>query len=167
MVPTQVDPDSETPDGFSFKRNGRATRFVWKIDAEGRFSEISREFAEAVGPHAAKVTGVAFADIAEQFKLDPEGKIVARGGTRKPYTTTVYQSTHNCGGAIMGNDPRTSAVNRYLQCWDVPNVFSIGGSAFPQNGTYNYTVTIGALTYWALDAIKNKYVKSPGPLVQA
>jgi len=95
------------------------------------------------------------------------GKIVVRGGTERPYTTTVYQSTHNCGGAVMGSDPKTSVVNRYLQCWDVPNVFSLGGSAIPQNGTYNYSVTIGALTYWALDAIKNKYLKSPGPLVHA
>jgi gluconate 2-dehydrogenase alpha chain len=54
-----------------------------------------------------------------------------------------------------------------LQCWDVPNVFSIGASAFPQNGTYNYSMTIGALTYWALDAIKNKYLKAPGRLVDA
>jgi gluconate 2-dehydrogenase alpha chain len=44
-------------------------------------------------------------------------------------------------------------------------VFSIGASAFPQNGTYNYTGTIGALTYWAIDAIKNQYLKAPGPLV--
>jgi gluconate 2-dehydrogenase alpha chain len=95
------------------------------------------------------------------------GKTVVRGGTKRPYNATVYQSTHNTGGAVMGDDPRTSVVNRYLQCWDVPNVFSIGGSAFPQNGTYNYTGTIGALTYWALDAIKNKYLKSPGPLVPA
>src|ERR1700731_1474382 len=95
------------------------------------------------------------------------GKIVVRGGTKRPYTTTVYQSTHNCGGAVMGDDPKTSAVNRYMQCRDVPNVFSLGGSAFPQNGSYNYSVTIGALTYWALDAIKNKYLKAPGPLVQA
>src|SRR6202048_4709587 len=92
------------------------------------------------------------------------GKPVVRGGAKRPYTTTVYQSTHNCGGAVMGDDPKTSAVNRYLQCWDVPNVFSLGGSSFPHNITYNYTVTIGAVTYWALDAIKNKYLKSPGPL---
>jgi gluconate 2-dehydrogenase alpha chain len=94
------------------------------------------------------------------------GKIVVRGGTKRPYTTTVYQSTHNAGGAIMGENPETSVVNRYLQCWDVPNVFSLGASAFPQNGAYNYSVTIGALTYWALDAIKNQYLKAPGPLVQ-
>ena len=65
----------------------------------------------------------------------------------------------------MGTDPKTSVVNRYLQSWDVPNVFSFGASGFPQNITYNYTVTLGALTYWALDAIKTKYLKSPGPLV--
>jgi gluconate 2-dehydrogenase alpha chain len=26
---------------------------------------------------------------------------------------------------------------------------------------------VGALTYWAADAIRNKYLKNPGPLVQA
>jgi gluconate 2-dehydrogenase alpha chain len=95
------------------------------------------------------------------------GKTVVRGGAKRPYTTTVYQSTHCAGGAIMGDDPKTSVVNRYLQCWDVPNVFSLGASSFPQNITYNYTVTIGALTYWALDTIKKQYLKSPGPLVHA
>jgi gluconate 2-dehydrogenase alpha chain len=47
----------------------------------------------------------------------------------------------------------------------VPNVFSIGASAFPQNIAYNYSVTIGALTYWAIEAIKTQYLKNPGPLV--
>ena len=46
------------------------------------------------------------------------------------------------------------------------DVFSLGAAAFPQNGTYNYTVTLGALAYWALDAIKNRYLKAPGPLVR-
>ena len=36
-----------------------------------------------------------------------------------PYSIVPYQTTHNTGGAIMGNDPKTSVVNRYLQCWDV------------------------------------------------
>jgi len=38
-------------------------------------------------------------------------------GHQRPYTTTVYQSTHNCGGAIMATIPRRAVVNRYLQCW--------------------------------------------------
>ena len=35
----------------------------------------------------------------------------------------VYQSTHNTGGAIMGANPKESVVNKYLQSWDVSNVF--------------------------------------------
>ena len=42
-----------------------------------------------------------------------------------------YQSTHNVGGAVMGSDPSTSVVNKYLQSWDVSNLFVVGGSAFP------------------------------------
>jgi PAS domain S-box-containing protein len=60
---------------FFFEHGRRATRFVWKIDAEGRFSEVSSEFAQAVGPRAADINGVAFSDLAALFNLDPEGKI--------------------------------------------------------------------------------------------
>ncbi len=84
-----------------------------------------------------------------------------------PYSIVPYQTTHNTGGAIMGTDPTNSVVNRYLQCWDVPNVFVMGACVFPQNAGYNPTGTVGALTYWAADAIKNVYLKNPGPLVQA
>ncbi|AYG58157.1 ATP-binding protein [Rhizobium jaguaris] len=86
-----VMPEVDQPEGFTFKRSGRATRFVWRIDAEGRFSEVSREFAEAVGPHATKVTGVAFADIAEHFNLDPDGKIAELLSRRDTWSgRTIY-----------------------------------------------------------------------------
>ena len=81
------------------------------------------------------------------------------------YSIVPYQSTHNCGGAIMGADPSTSTLNRYLQSWDVSNLFVVGANAFPQNAGYNPTGTVGALAYWTADAIVTKYAKSPGPLV--
>ncbi len=84
-----------------------------------------------------------------------------------PYDIIPYQTTHNTGGSIMGEDPKTSVVNRYLQCWDVPNVFVMGASVFPQNAGYNPTGTVGALTFWAAHAIRTQYLKNPGPLVQA
>ncbi|KQS90989.1 MULTISPECIES: ATP-binding protein [unclassified Rhizobium] len=62
-------------DGFVFNPNSRAIRFVWKIDADGRFSEISEEFATAVGPNAADVAGQPFTDLAERFHLDPDNTI--------------------------------------------------------------------------------------------
>ena len=83
------------------------------------------------------------------------------------YNITKYQSTHTCGGATMGSNPATSALNRYLQSWDVSNVFAIGANAFPQNNGYNPTGLVGGLAYWAAAAIREKYLKNPGPLVQA
>jgi gluconate 2-dehydrogenase alpha chain len=80
------------------------------------------------------------------------------------YDVTQYQSTHTCGGAIMGADPTSSALNRYLQSWDVPNVFAIGANAFPQNNGYNPTGMVGALAYWSAKAIREKYLKNPGAL---
>jgi len=97
--------------------------------------------------------------------LNPREYFVVR--RTKPYSTVPYQSTHNTGGAIMGADPKTSAINKYQQSWDVPNVFVVGSSAFPQNAGYNPTGTVGALAYFAADAIITKYLKSPGPLVPA
>jgi gluconate 2-dehydrogenase alpha chain len=94
------------------------------------------------------------------------GQQVAGGPRKGPYTITQYQTTHNTGGTVMGTDPATSVVNRYLQSWDVPNVFVIGASNFPQNASYNPTDTVGALAYWAADAIVKQYLKSPGPLVK-
>ncbi|HZT25002.1 MAG TPA: GMC family oxidoreductase [Pseudolabrys sp.] len=84
-----------------------------------------------------------------------------------PYDVTTYQTTHLNGGAIMGTDPKTSALNRYLQSWDVPNLFVMGATAFPQNAGYNPTGTVGALAYWSAKAIREQYLKHPGPLVNA
>jgi gluconate 2-dehydrogenase alpha chain len=83
------------------------------------------------------------------------------------YSIVPYQTTHNTGGAIMGTDPKTSVVNRYLQSWDVPNVFVMGACVYPQNAGYNPTGTVGALTFWAAEAIRAQYLKRPGPLVNA
>src|SRR5690606_32248794 len=92
------------------------------------------------------------------------GKLVVASPRKAPYTTTQYQTTHNTGGTIMGADPSTSVVNPFLQCWEVPNVFVIAASCFPQNASYNPTGAVGALAYPAAEAIVGRYLKAPGPL---
>jgi gluconate 2-dehydrogenase alpha chain len=91
---------------------------------------------------------------------------VVRRAPPQRYSIVPYQSTHNTGGAVLGTDPRTSALNRFSQSWDVPNVFVTGACAFPQNAGKNPTGPVGALAYWTADAIK-RYLKNPGPLVPA
>jgi gluconate 2-dehydrogenase alpha chain len=108
-----------------------------------------------------------------QYLTDRMGDIVQKMGAKQvvkhprtgPYSIVPYQTTHLCGGAVMGTDPKISALNRYLQSWDVSNLFVLGATAFPQNAGYNPTGTVGALAYWSAKAIREQYLKNPGPLV--
>jgi gluconate 2-dehydrogenase alpha chain len=94
-------------------------------------------------------------------------KQVVKKPRKGPYDVTQYQTSHLNGGAIMGDNPGNSALNRYLQSWDVPNLFVQGASAFPQNAGYNPTGTVGALAFWSAAAIRSQYLKNPGALVHA
>jgi gluconate 2-dehydrogenase alpha chain len=78
-----------------------------------------------------------------------------------------YQTTHWAGGTAMGTDRRTSVLNRYLQSWDVHNVFAVGSSVFPVGIGYNPTGLATALTYWSAKAIRELYLRDPRPLVPA
>jgi gluconate 2-dehydrogenase alpha chain len=111
-----------------------------------------------IGRHAAQVIN----DIAKSMNPTHLNPAVAR---TQPWTVVPYQSTHNTGGTIMGTSPETSALNKYLQSWDAHNLFVVGANVFPHNSVYNPTGPVGALAYWTADAIKNKYVRSPGLLV--
>ena len=64
----------------------------------------------------------------------------------------------------MGREPGTSAVNTWLQSWDVSNVFVVGASAFPHNSAYNPTGPVAALAYRTAEAIRDRYLKRPGLL---
>jgi PAS domain S-box-containing protein len=72
--PEKTTPDIDAP-AFHFNANGRPIRFVWKIDAQGRFSEISDEFAEAVGARSAAIIGETFQSVAARYGMDEDGKI--------------------------------------------------------------------------------------------
>lgn len=52
-------------------------RFIWKVDADTVFTEISPEFAEVVGKNAADIIGRKFSDVAKVFGFDNDGVIAA------------------------------------------------------------------------------------------
>jgi gluconate 2-dehydrogenase alpha chain len=86
-------------------------------------------------------------------------------GVGKHYSVVYYQSSHVQGGAMMAAAPEAGVINPFMQHWGVPNLFVLGGSAFPQNGSGNPTLTLLALTYRAADAFVERYIKRPGLLV--
>jgi choline dehydrogenase-like flavoprotein len=63
---------------------------------------------------------------------------------------------HQAGTCRMGNDPKTSVVNRYCQVHDAGNVFVMDGSVHVTNGGFNPVLTIMAIAYYASDhLVKN------------
>jgi gluconate 2-dehydrogenase alpha chain len=110
-------------------------------------------------------TSARAAEIVQAMKPERTSQRLLKPGDA--YDVRVYQSTHTTGGAIIGTNPRDSVLNRYSQCWDVPNVFVFGASSFPQNIGYNPTGLVGALTYFAAAEIRATYLKRGGALVQA
>ncbi|HEY2622572.1 MAG TPA: GMC family oxidoreductase, partial [Dyella sp.] len=103
-------------------------------------------------------------EIVDQMKPRQSAQTIRKPGDH--YDVRQYQTTHTTGGVIQGKDPNTSALNNFQQSWDVHNVFVTGASAFPQNIGYNPTGLIGGLTYRSVKAIRETYLKNPGPLVQ-
>lgn len=53
---------------------------------------------------------------------------------------------HESGGVRMGNDPATSVLNQWNQCWDASNVFVTDASSFVTGGCAGTTLTLMALT---------------------
>jgi choline dehydrogenase-like flavoprotein len=58
---------------------------------------------------------------------------------------------HEMGTARMGNDPKTSVLNRFNQVWDAPNVFVTDGSCMVSSSCVNPSLTYMALTARAVD----------------
>jgi len=72
-------------------------------------------------------------------------------------SVAVGGAIHECGGARMGDDPKTSVLNAHNQVWDAPNVFVTDSSCFVTNGTCGPTLTTMALTVRACAHIASEW----------
>ncbi|MGH7271070.1 MAG: GMC oxidoreductase, partial [Polyangiaceae bacterium] len=75
---------------------------------------------------------------------DPISRLMFRLNFKK--SMALGAAIHECGGARMGSDPKTSVLNEFNQSWDVPNLFVTDGSCYVTNGQVGPTLTIMALT---------------------
>lgn len=66
---------------------------------------------------------------------------------------------HEVGTARMGNDPRTSVLNRYNQAHEVKNIFVTDGACYVTSANQNPTLTMMAITVRACDYITKEYPK--------
>jgi choline dehydrogenase-like flavoprotein len=61
------------------------------------------------------------------------------------------ESIHELGTCRMGDDPKSSVLNKWNQTHDIKNLFVVDGSSFTSGGSQNPTLTISALAMRAAD----------------
>jgi choline dehydrogenase-like flavoprotein len=70
---------------------------------------------------------------------------------KHPHMVPPGESIHEIGTCRMGNDPKTSVLNKWNQSHDIRNLFVVDGSSFVSGGSQNPTLTILALSMRAAD----------------
>ncbi|MEQ1871987.1 MAG: GMC oxidoreductase, partial [Vicinamibacterales bacterium] len=51
-------------------------------------------------------------------------------------------TTHQCGTAVFGEDPRTSVLDPFCRAHDVKNLFVVDASFFPSSAAVNPALTV-------------------------
>jgi choline dehydrogenase-like flavoprotein len=79
--------------------------------------------------------------VAEELCRDAGFEILAKHAQMAP----PGESIHELGTCRMGDNPKTSVLNKWNQAHDVKNLFVVDGSCFVSGGAQNPTLTILAL----------------------
>ena len=94
---------------------------------------------------------------------DPVGEILEAAGARDVHTWdegyAPGMGIHEMGTARMGRDPKSSVLNEWNQCHDVPNLLVTDGACMASSACQNPSLTYMALTARAttrvIDRMKN------------
>jgi choline dehydrogenase-like flavoprotein len=115
-----------------------------------------REMVEHCGYEVNFIGSVLGLDSKKVFPdAGPIHRFVFRRGIGR--SLAMGAAIHECGGARMGSDPRTSVLNGVNQSWDVPNLFVTDGSCFTSNSTVGPALTIMALTARACEFVAREH----------
>ncbi|HUS07222.1 MAG TPA: GMC family oxidoreductase [Bryobacteraceae bacterium] len=127
--------------------------------------EIDQDKVDAYGIPILKVS----ADWSDnEKKMFEDGRLQAAemleaAGAKDVKVTGSYSVPGHCiheiGTARMGNNPKTSVLNKYNQAHEVPNIFVTDGAAWVSSGCQNPTLTMMAITIRACDYITREYAK--------
>lgn len=119
---------------------------------------LDPKLKDAWGVPALRVTYRDHADDIKtsQFFSDRAMELLDAAGATKKWAFPVEAQTwsnHLLGTCRMGNDPKTSVVDKQHRAHDVKNLFIVDGSSFVTSGRGQPTCTIQALAYRAADEI--------------
>jgi choline dehydrogenase-like flavoprotein len=141
-----------------FGRKMTMTCFVTQLPVETNRVDLDPNVKDDWGLPAMRLTLSSHPDdlkSLEFFRQKSIEVLEAAGGTRiwAPPVRDSRGGAHNRGTCRMGNDPKTSVVNKFHRAHDVPNLFIVDGSSFVTGGRNHPTMTIQALAFRAAEHI--------------
>ena len=134
------------------------TSFVTQLPLASNRVDLDPELKDAWGMPAMRITSQSHPDDMKSLEFFRQKglEVLQAAGASKVWAPPVNDSrggAHNRGSCRMGNDPKTSVVNRNHRAHDVPNLFIVDGSTLVTGGRNHPTMTIQALAFRAADHI--------------
>ena len=128
------------------------------LPLESNTITLDPEVKDAWGLPALRVTYKSHPDDFKtmNFFRDRSLELLDAAGAVRKWALPIEDNTsagHLMGTSRMGNDPKSSVVDKYHRAHDVPNLFIVDGSSFVTSGRNQPTCTIQALAYRAADHI--------------
>ncbi|MBI3696906.1 MAG: GMC family oxidoreductase [Acidobacteria bacterium] len=127
------------------------------------YVELDKDLVDAWGIPALRIH-MSWSD--NERKLFEDGRrqaaeMLEAAGARNVHLTGQYSvpgfCIHEVGTARMGNDPKTSVLNRFNQAHDVKNLFVTDGACYVSSACQNPTLSMMAITARACDYIAEQY----------
>ncbi len=130
--------------------------FITQLPLETNCIDLDPEVKDAWGLPAMRLTSTSHPDDVKcmEFFRQKSLEILDAAGATTAWAEPVSDArggAHSRGTCRMGNDPRTSVVDKYHRAHDVPNLFIVDGSSFVTGGRNHPTMTIQALAFRAAD----------------
>jgi choline dehydrogenase-like flavoprotein len=132
--------------------------FVTQLPLETNRVDLDPDVKDDWGLPAMRITSTPHPDDKKnmEFFRQKSIEILEAAGAKKIWAPPVGDSrggAHNRGTCRMGNDPKTSVVDKFHKAHDVPNLFIVDGSSFVTGGRNHPTLTIQALAFRASEHI--------------
>jgi len=132
------------------------TCFTTQMPLETNRVDLDPDVKDEWGLPAMRITSTSHPDDMKnaEFFRQKSIEILQAAGATKIWSNPVNDSrggAHNRGSCRMGNDPKTSVVDKYHRAHDVPNLFIVDGSNLVTGGRNHPTMTIQALAFRAAE----------------
>jgi choline dehydrogenase-like flavoprotein len=132
--------------------------FVTQLPLETNRVDLDPDVKDDWGLPAMRITSTSHPDDIKnmEFFRQKSIEVLQAAGATKVWSSPVADSrggAHNRGTCRMGDDPKTSVVNKFHLAHDVPNLFVVDGSNLVTGGRNHPTMTIQALAFRAADYI--------------